>query len=153
MSSSHLLLGLPIALLVLYFDMSSGFHSVAFINHLSLRYRCYSQSQSPFHFYMSLVLTSNLRIFHLFHGFVCASFLCSQSNLLLQSLWCRFLRRYLFRKRCRCPDRCVRLSFVHLHFHLQCCPNHQCLFSPSFRFTIFLYLLFVCVMRILRCVD
>ena len=36
MSSSHLFLGLPIALLVLYFELSSGFHSTAFINHLSL---------------------------------------------------------------------------------------------------------------------
>ena len=36
MSSSHLFLGLPIALLVLYFELSSGFHSAAFINHLSL---------------------------------------------------------------------------------------------------------------------
>ena len=34
MSSSHLFLGLPIALLVLYFELSSGFHSAAFINHL-----------------------------------------------------------------------------------------------------------------------
>ena len=36
MSSSHLFLGLPIDLLVLYFELSSGFHSAAFINHLSL---------------------------------------------------------------------------------------------------------------------
>ena len=36
MSSSHLFLGLPIALLVLYFELSSGFHSAALINHLSL---------------------------------------------------------------------------------------------------------------------
>ena len=36
MSSSHLFLGLPIDLLVLYFELSSRFHSAAFINHLSL---------------------------------------------------------------------------------------------------------------------
>ena len=36
MSSSHLFLGLPIALLVLYFELNSEFHSAAFINHLSL---------------------------------------------------------------------------------------------------------------------
>ena len=36
MSSSQLFLGLPIALLVLYFELSSGFHSATFINHLSL---------------------------------------------------------------------------------------------------------------------
>ena len=35
MSSSHLFLGLPIDLLVLYFELSSGFHSAALINHLS----------------------------------------------------------------------------------------------------------------------
>ena len=37
-------------------------------------WRCDSQRQSPFHSFMSLDPTSNLRIFHLFHGFVCASF-------------------------------------------------------------------------------
>ena len=36
MSSSHLFFGLPIVLLVLYFELSSGFHSAAFFNHLSL---------------------------------------------------------------------------------------------------------------------
>ena len=35
MSSSHLFLGLPIALLVLYFELNSVLHS-DFINHLSL---------------------------------------------------------------------------------------------------------------------
>ena len=36
MSSSHLFLGLPIALLVLYLELRSGFHSAAFFCHLSL---------------------------------------------------------------------------------------------------------------------
>ena len=36
MSSSHLFLGLPIALLVLFVELRSGFHSAAFFNHLSL---------------------------------------------------------------------------------------------------------------------
>ena len=36
MSSSHLFFGLPIALLVLYLELSSGFHSAVFFNHLSL---------------------------------------------------------------------------------------------------------------------
>ena len=36
MSSSHLFFGLPIALSEMYFDLNSGFHSAAFINHLSL---------------------------------------------------------------------------------------------------------------------
>ena len=36
MSSSHLFLDLPIALLVLYFELSLGFLSAAIINHLAL---------------------------------------------------------------------------------------------------------------------
>ena len=36
MSSSHLFLDLPIALSVLCLELSSGFHSAAFLNHLSL---------------------------------------------------------------------------------------------------------------------
>ena len=36
MSSSHLFFGLPIARLVLYFELISGFHSAAFFTHLSL---------------------------------------------------------------------------------------------------------------------
>ena len=36
MSSSHLFLGLPVALLVLYLELRSGFHSAAFHSHLSL---------------------------------------------------------------------------------------------------------------------
>ena len=35
MSSSHLFLGLPIALMVLYLELRSGFHSAALNNHLS----------------------------------------------------------------------------------------------------------------------
>ena len=35
MSSSHLFLGLPIALLVFYLELRSGFHSAAFFSHLS----------------------------------------------------------------------------------------------------------------------
>ena len=36
MSSSHLFLGLPIALLVLYLELRSRLHSAAFFSHLSL---------------------------------------------------------------------------------------------------------------------
>ena len=50
MSSSHLFLGLPVALLVLYFELISGFHSAAFINHLSLGDVANFQRLSPFHF-------------------------------------------------------------------------------------------------------
>ena len=41
MSSSHLFLGLPIALLVLYLELRSRFHSAAFFNHLSLGDGCH----------------------------------------------------------------------------------------------------------------
>ena len=75
MSSSHLFLGLPIALLVLYFELSSGFHSVAFINHLSLGdVAILSASLHFIFFFLSFVSASNLRISHLFYGIVCASF-------------------------------------------------------------------------------
>ena len=59
MSSSHLFLGLPIALLVLYLELSSGFHSGAFFNHLSLG------DVATFHFFVCSVPVSNLSTFHL----------------------------------------------------------------------------------------
>ena len=74
MSSSHLFIGLPIALLVQYFELSSGFHAAAFINHLSLG-DVAILSASLHLIFVSLVPASNLRIFHLFHGIVCASFI------------------------------------------------------------------------------
>ena len=74
MSSSHLFLGLPIALLVLYFELSSGFLSAAFTNHLSLGDVAILSASLHSILVLSLVLTSNHRILHLFHGFVCASF-------------------------------------------------------------------------------
>ena len=74
MLSSHLILGLPIALLVLYFELSSGFHSAAFIHHLSLGDIAVLSANHHFIFFASLVPASNLRLFQIFHGFVCASF-------------------------------------------------------------------------------
>ena len=68
MSSSHLFLGLPVALLVLYLELSSGFHSAAH----SVMWR-FSVPVS-ISFFVSLVPASNLCAFHLFHGFICASF-------------------------------------------------------------------------------
>ena len=53
MSSSHLFLGLPIALLVLYLELRSLFHSAAFF------------SQFPFHFFVCPVPATNLCTFHL----------------------------------------------------------------------------------------
>ena len=79
MSSSHLFLGLPISLLVLYFELNSGFHSSAFINHPSLG-GVASISASLHVIFLCLVPASNLRISHLLYGFV------GLPNLLLQSL-------------------------------------------------------------------
>ena len=51
------------------------FFSILQLSSSSLTRRCrYSQRQSPLHFFVSLDAASNLRIFHLFHDFVCASF-------------------------------------------------------------------------------
>ena len=69
MSSSHLFLGLPIALWVLYFELSSGFHPAAFINHLSLG--DVASLIASLHFiFLSHAPASYLLMFHLFHGFV-----------------------------------------------------------------------------------
>ena len=73
MSTSHLLLDLPIALLVLYSELSSGFHSAAFINHLSLGDVAILIASLHFIF-LSLVPASCLLISHLFHGFDVALF-------------------------------------------------------------------------------
>ena len=62
MSSSHLFLGLPIALLVLYLELRYGFHSAAFSNHLSLG--DVAILSANFHFLCS-VPASNLCTFHL----------------------------------------------------------------------------------------
>ena len=74
MSSSHLFLGLPIALLVLYLELNSGFHSAAFFSHLSLGDVAILSANFHFIFLVSLVPASNLCAFHLFHGFFSASF-------------------------------------------------------------------------------
>ena len=85
MSSSQLFLGLPIALLVLYFELNSGFHSAAFINHLSLGDVAILSAKSPFHF-LCLVPASNLLLSQFFL-WLRLCFLCSLPNLLLlQSL-------------------------------------------------------------------
>ena len=97
MSSSHLFLGLPIALLVLYFELSSGFHSAAFINNLSL-------GDVAIH-----VPASNLLIYHLFHGFVGASFNVVYP-ILLQSQQRQSLRHCHSRMKRRCPGHCVSTS-------------------------------------------
>ena len=69
MSSSHRFLGLPIGLLVLYFELTSGFHSAAFDQPSLFLSCCYSHRQSPFHFSLSQLPTSYLLVFHLFGSF------------------------------------------------------------------------------------
>ena len=80
MSSSHLFLGLPIDLLVLYFELSSGFHPAAFNNHLSFGDVGNSHRQSPFHSSSSHIPASYLLIFHLFHSFIGAPFIFMYST-------------------------------------------------------------------------
>ena len=72
MSSSHLFFGLPIVLLVLYLELSSGFHSAAFLNHLSLG--DVAILSANFHFiFLCVVPASNPCMFHLVNSFSCAS--------------------------------------------------------------------------------
>ena len=131
MSFFHLL-GLQIALLVLYFELSSEFHSAA------------SNIESSY--------------FPSFHGFVCSSFYVLNPIFFFFNHCCVnfFVGIVVVRDIAVLVVLC--LSFVHLHFHLQCYPDRHCLFFSlvsSVRFTIFLYLLFVCMMSrsILQCVD
>ena len=65
MSSSHLFLGLPIALLVLYLELNSEFHSAAFFNHLSLGDVAILNANFHFFFFVCSVPASNLCMFHL----------------------------------------------------------------------------------------
>ena len=65
MSSSHLFLGLPIALLVLYLELRSGFHSAASFNHLSLGDVAILSANFHFIFCVCSVPASNLCTFHL----------------------------------------------------------------------------------------
>ena len=74
MSSSNLFLGVPIALLILYLVLNSGFHSAASLSHLSLgEVAILSASFHLIFFFVNLVPASNLCAFHLFHGFFSAS--------------------------------------------------------------------------------
>ena len=109
--SSNLLLRLPIALYVLCLELSSGFRSAAFTIHLSF-------GRDPIlsanvHFFLLCVLIQH-RIFASSILSMTSSMLllCIQSNLLLRSRLYQFHHRYRFRKICRCPDRCVCLSFA-----------------------------------------
>ena len=65
MSSSHLFLGLPIALLVVHLELSSGFLSAFFLNHLSLGDVAILSANFHFIFFVCSVPASNLSTFHL----------------------------------------------------------------------------------------
>ena len=157
MSSSHLFIGLPIVLLVLYFELSLGFRSAAFINHLSLGDVAILSASLHFIFCES---SSSIESSH-FPSFLwdrLCFFLCSRSNLRLQSLWYQFLLQCRSRMTRRCPGLCECLSFCPSSLSSPVLRKTSVTFSSlisSFRFTIFLYLLFVCMMSrsILRCVD
>ena len=83
MSPSHLFLGLPIALLVLFLELSSGFHSATFFSHLSLGDVAILSASFHFIFFVSLVPATNLCAFPLH---LQCFFFCIQSSLLLQSI-------------------------------------------------------------------
>ena len=153
-SSSHLFLGFPIALLVLYFELSSVFHSTAF-HQPSLTLFSAPVSISFFCESCSSIESSHFPSF-LWHR--SCFFLCSRSNLLLQSLWYQFLLQNRSRNTRRCPGLCECLSFARLHFRRQWYSSRWCfLFVSSYLFvSLFCCIfLFVCMMRrsILRCVD
>ena len=76
MSSSHLFLGLPIALLVLYLVLSSRFQSAAFLSHLSFGEVAILSASFHF-FFVSLVPATNLCAVHLFYGFFSVLFMYS----------------------------------------------------------------------------
>ena len=84
MSSSHLFLGLPIALLVLYLELNSGFHSAAFFIHLSLGDVAILNANFHFIFCVSCSSIESLRI-PSFPLHLQCFLLCIQSSVLLQS--------------------------------------------------------------------
>ena len=74
MSSSHLFLGLPIDLLVLIFELSSGFHSAALNNHLSLVDVAILIASLHFIFFESCssILSSHFPSFPWLHWYSCS---------------------------------------------------------------------------------
>ena len=73
MSSSHLFLGLPIALLVFYLELRSGFHSAAFFSHLSHGEVAILSANFHFIFFVGPVPATNLCTFHLVQSVSSAS--------------------------------------------------------------------------------
>ena len=84
-SYSHLFLGLPIALLVLYLVLSSGFQSAAFLSHLSLGEVAILSANFHFIFCEPCSSIESLR-FPFFLWLQCFS-ICIQSSLLLRSMF------------------------------------------------------------------
>ena len=122
MSSSHLFFDLPIVLLSLYFELSSGFHSAAFFIHLSLVMSQFSMLVS---ISFSCVFCCSIESLHVPScqlrqlGF----FLCSRTDPLLQSQSCQYLFLSLHRMSLRCP------------YHLQIwCSDHRRFCHQCFNF-------------------
>ena len=115
------IIGLPFALLVLYFELNSGFHSAAFISHLSLSDVAVLSASLHFIFCESC---SSIESSH-FPSFpwLPLSFKCSLPNPILQFLQHQSLRHCHSRMTRRCPGHCERQSFVRLHFHHYCYPS------------------------------
>ena len=84
MASSHLFLGLPIALLVLYLELRSGHHSAAFFSHVSLGEVAILSASFHFIFCGSCSSIESLHVPSFPKRQQCFS-LCSRSILPLQS--------------------------------------------------------------------
>ena len=87
----------PIALYVLYLELSSGFHSATFTIHLSSGVD--SILSTILHFILLCVLIQ--------HQIFASSILSLASSVLLFMLHSSLLPQSQFRKIYRCPDRCV----------------------------------------------
>ena len=158
MSSSHLFLGLPIDLLVLYFELrvlGSIQQLLQTISH-SVMWRFSTPISISFFFESySSILSSHFPSFPLLHW---CFFQCIQPNPLLRSRQRQFLRHCHSRMTRHCHGHCEIYRF----FPSSLSSSMQ-LESMSFKkslvstlcFTIFFYLLFVCMVRrsILRCVG
>ena len=95
MSSSHLFFGLPIVLLVLYLELSSGFHSAAFF--LTIFHSVMSQFSMLISISFFCVFCSSIESLHIPSCQLrqLCFFLCSQSNPLLRSQPCQYLYQSL----------------------------------------------------------
>ena len=160
MSSSHLFLGLPIALFVLYLELNSAFHSAAFFSHLSLGEFAIRSAQFPFHFLCVLFqhrifacsILSNASAVLLFMSSIHSSssivvVSISSSGSFQMSLYCRRHPEFLCSGRLRFHHQCYTFHCCQLlHFLLWA----QYLVSQSFCISFFVWMM---NRSILRCVD